>query len=213
VTRATLRAGALVRPLAFTAVVACHAARPAPSPASEATINCEPPRGSLPATATADGLAGSFRLHIVATTGPTPGRWVEGALSLAPVSDPAERSVVVMGTRDPTSAYALAGAAELDPASLGAASTGDLSSTDPAAPGVLVIERHPGNPGAGTEIILRLGAEANRRERLRYDGGYFALLVRGIGPRGFTGTWSSGSGSSSATGYFCAERVGEDTKG
>ena len=211
--RVPLSAGTLVGASALTAVVACHAPRPAPATVSEATVECEPPRGSLPATATADGLAGAFPLHNIATTGPTTGQWVEGALSLAPIADLAERSVVVMGTRDPTSAYALTGTADLDPASLGAASTGALSSSDPAAPGVLVIERHPGNPGAGTEIILRLGAEANRRERLRYDGGYFALLVRGIGPRGFTGTWSSGSGTSSATGYFCAERVSADTKG
>jgi hypothetical protein len=191
------------------AVAACHSARPGSAPAAGSSSSpCEPPRGALPPGVTAAGLAGEYRLHITATSGSSTGRWVEGTLRLAPVADPAAGAVVVMGVKDPTSAYALTGSGELDPATLGAVSTGSLATTDPEAPGVLVMERHPRDPGAGTEIILRLGSDANQRGRLRYDGGYFALMVRGIGPRGFTGTWSSGAGAaSSAGGYFCAERT------
>lgn len=189
------------------AVAACHSVRPGSTSVAGTASDCEPPRGSLPSEATAAGLAGEYRLHMTATEGPSTGRWVEGTLRLAAVADAAARAVVVMGVRDPTSQYALIGTSDLDPASLGAASTGALSATEPDAPGVLVMERHPGDPGAAAEIILRLGSEANRRERVRYDGGYFALMVRGIGPRGFTGTWSSGGGTSSASGYFCAERT------
>src|SRR5205814_10228561 len=117
------------------------------------------------------------------------------------------REVVVLGTRDTTSTVPLSGTTELDPSAVGAVRTGSLSAEDPEAPGVLVIDRRPARPDAATEIMLRLGAEANRRGVVRYDGGYFALSVRRITSEGFAGTWSSGGAGSRAEGYFCAERL------
>ena len=185
--------------------LACHSARPE---AQLVTDPCRPPTGTLPRTATAGGLAGEYRLHITATSGPSAGQWVEGGLRLRPVADSLARAVVVLGVRDTTTSHPLAGTTDLDPTALGAVRTGDLATDDDEAPGVLVIERHPAKPDAGAEIMLRLGADANRRGVLRYDGGFFALTVRSIGPRGFAGTWSSGAAGRGAEGYFCAERVG-----
>jgi len=55
-----------------------------------------------------------------------------------------------------------------------------------------MIERRarPGQPPM-TDIMLRLGSEANQRERQRVDGGYTALRVRHLAPTGFSGTWGS----------------------
>jgi hypothetical protein len=188
---------------AVLAGLACHPARPGAQPAADP---CRPPSGSLPSTATAEGLAGDYHLHATATTGATAGRWAEAALRLRPLADTA-RAVVVLGIRDTSSSFPLFGATDLDPAALGATRTGSLAAEDADAPGVLVIERHPPRPGASAEILLRLGADANRRGVVRYDGGYFALTVRTIGPGGFAGTWASGGAGHSAEGYFCAERL------
>ncbi len=111
-------------------------------------------------------------------------------------------------SEDTTTRYPLAGSTDLDPALVGGVGTGDNASTDPTAPGVLVIERHPGAAGAPASLMLRLGALANRRGLARFDGGYFALTVRRVDPDGFAGTWSSGTARQAAAGYFCAERTG-----
>jgi hypothetical protein len=184
--------------------MACHSAHPETQPM---TNPCAPPSGVLPSTATAAGLAGEYRLHITATSGSNAGKWVEGGLRLRPLEDSLARVVLVLGVRDTTTTYPLVGTTDLEPADLGAVRIGELSADDPDAPGVLVIERHPARADAGAEIMLRLGADANRRGVVRYDGGYFALTVRSIGPRGFAGTWASGVTGPAAEGYFCAERV------
>lgn len=186
-------------------VAACHQARPQADPAVKP---CQPSTGSLPRTASASGLAGDYRLYLTATSGPNAGRAADGALGLRPVMDSAAREIVVLGVRDTTSRAALSGTTDLDPSAVGATRTGSLTAESVDAPGVLVIERRPARADAGTEIMLRLGADANRRNVARYDGGYFALNVRTIEPDRFTGTWSSGSGVPSVQGYFCAERVG-----
>jgi hypothetical protein len=186
--------------------MACHSARQEGQLTNDP---CRPPTGVLPRSATASGLAGEYRLHLTATSGSSTGRSVEASLQLRPLADSVARAVVVLGVRDTTTTHPLAGTADLDPAAVGAVSTGDLRTESDEAPGVLVIERHPTKPDAGAEIVLRLGSDANRRGVVRYDGGYFALTVRGIGPRGFTGTWASGGGgpgTEGADGYFCAER-------
>jgi hypothetical protein len=114
----------------------------------------------------------------------------------------------LLGIRDTTTRYPVAGSADLDPAAIGATRTGDLGSLNPLAPGVLVIERHPPRADAPAEILLRLGAEANRRGVVRFDGGYFVLTIRRIADRGFAGSWASGTTGPGAEGYFCAERTG-----
>lgn len=191
--------------LLLAGALACHQAHPEAQPALNP---CRPTTGTLPRTATAGGLAGDYRLHLTATAGSSAGRAVDGTLRLRQVDDSVRREVVVLGVRDTTSSFPLSGTSDLDPTALGAVRTGSLAAVDPEAPGVLVIERRPQRMNAGTEIMLRLGADANRRGVVRYDGGYFALNVRSITAEGFAGTWSSGGAGMSAEGYFCAERLG-----
>jgi hypothetical protein len=191
--------------LLLAGTLACHPAHPEAQPA----VNpCRPTTATLPRSATATGLAGDYRLHLTATSGASAGRWMDGALRLQPVDNSTRREVVVLGVRDTTSSFPLSGTSDLDPTALGAVRTGSLAAEDPEAPGVLVIERRPPRVNAGTEIMLRLGADANRRGVVRYDGGYFALNVQSITAEGFAGTWSSGGAGIAAEGYFCAERLG-----
>jgi hypothetical protein len=185
--------------------IACHSARPG---ASAAADSCAAASGQLPPTATAEGLAGEYRLHLVTTAGRDSGASVPGRLELREQPDSLQQPPPMLGIRDTTTRYPLAGLAELDRDALGATNTGALASTDAAAPGVLLIERHPARPAAPAEIMLRLGADANRRGAVRYDGGYFALTVRRLDRAGFAGTWASGALGPSTAGYFCAERTG-----
>jgi hypothetical protein len=196
-------------------IAACHSARPEiqprdapPAGAQPAPGDCAPSTERLPSDATADGLAGEYRVRIVATGGVKKGAAQDARLLLQPVEDSLRRLSTVLGLRDSTTRLPLSGTIELDPSTLGAAHTGDLRSLDPLAPGVLVLERHPVRPDAPAEIMLRLGSDANRRGIVRYDGGYFALTVRRIGAAEFAGTWASGVGTEGAAGYFCAERAG-----
>jgi hypothetical protein len=144
----------------------------------------------------------------VPTAGPRSGEVVDAHLRLAPVADSLQEPPPLLGVQDTTTHYPLAGSTDLDPARVGGVSTGDNASTDPTAPGVLVIERHPDAANAPARVMLRLGALANRRGVTRFDGGYFALTVRRMDADGFAGTWASGAARQTASGYFCAERTG-----
>jgi hypothetical protein len=195
-------------------VAACHSTRPEIQPQdsrpadAQSRADCAPSTERLPSDATADGLAGEYRVRIVATAGVKKGATEAARLLLRPVEDSLRGPSTVLGLHDSTTRRPLSGTIEIDPAALGAARTGDLLSLDPLAPGVLVLERHPVRPDAPAEIMLRLGSDANRRGVVRYDGGYFALTVRRIGAAEFAGTWASGAATESAEGYFCAERAG-----
>jgi hypothetical protein len=200
------------RLLALLAIGACHAPAPAARPGAEpatkpAADSCAAPTGELPPSATAARLGGEYRLRLVTTAGARSGEAVDALLRLAPLADSLQVPAPMLGVQDTTTRYPLAGSTDLDPAIVGGVATGDNASTDPAAPGVLVIERHPVAAGA-PGIMLRLGALANRRGLARFDGGYFALTVRRIDADGFAGTWSSGTAREAAAGYFCAERTG-----
>jgi hypothetical protein len=197
------------RLVALLAVSACHSAPPAARPAARpAADTCATPTGDLPHSATGVGLGGQYRLRLVATAGPRSGEAVDAHLRLAPLADSLQVPPPMLGVRDTTTRYPLAGSTDLDPELVGGVRTGDNASVDPAAPGVLVIERRPGAAGGPASIMLRLGALANGRGLLRFDGGYFALTVRRVDADGFAGTWSSGTAREAAAGYFCAERSG-----
>jgi hypothetical protein len=144
----------------------------------------------------------------VPTAGPRSGRAVDAHLRLVPLADSLQVPPPMFGVQDTTTHYPLAGSTDLDPALVGGVSTGDNASTDPTAPGVLVIERHSGAADAPTSVMLRFGALANRRGVARFDGGYFALTVRRMNADSFAGTWSSGTARQAAAGYFCAVRTG-----
>jgi hypothetical protein len=162
----------------------------------------------LPASSSAAGLAGEYRLRLVATSGAKKGEATEGTLRLEPQPDALRYRTRPGGARDTTVRHPLYGAADVDLALIDAVSVGNTTSLDPMQPGVLVVERHAA-PGQAqlAEIILRLGSEANRRDRHRFDGGYTALRVRQVAPGWLTGSWASGVTRERAAGYFCATRV------
>lgn len=192
------------RLVALLAISACHSAPPAARPAAD---TCAAPTGELPHSATGAALGGEYRLRLVATAGPRSGAAVDARLQLAPLADSLQVSPPMLGVRDTTTRYPLAGSTDLAPELVGGVPTGDNASADPAAPGVLVIEQRP-SAGAPASLMLRLGALANRRGVVRFDGGYFALTIRRMDADGFAGTWSSGTARQAASGYFCAERTG-----
>ncbi|MYA32642.1 MAG: hypothetical protein F4164_11830 [Gemmatimonadales bacterium] len=103
----------------------------------------------------------------------------------------------------PGTVLPLFGTADIDVEAVGAVRVGDLSSADPAAPGVLVIE---GGGGRQPSILLRFGSDANRRDRVRFDGSFLVLEVRELGHNGFSGIWTSGVPGMETRGHFCAER-------
>lgn len=168
----------------------------------------------LPAASSAEGLAGAYRLRLVATSGAKKGAATEGTLRLDPLTDALRYRTRPGGTRDSTVLHPLYGSAYVDLAVVDAVSVGNTTSLDPMQPGVLVMERHaaPGQPPRA-EIMIRLGSDANRRDRQRFDGGYTALRVRQVAPGRITGSWSSGVTAERAAGYFCATAVsGTDEK-
>jgi hypothetical protein len=181
-------------------VIGCHhgAGQPDPAPCAAAAEWSGAP---LPA----DSLAGDYRLELTSDSGAAAA--VVGSLRLRAADPSLPPRPGPYGLPDTTHRYPLVGAAELDLGAVGAVAPGGTSSNDPAAPGVLVIER-PGNSPPGERILLRLGAEANRPEQLRFDGGYTVLRVREIDRGGFRGDWESGAPLPRAHGRFCASRAG-----
>jgi hypothetical protein len=190
---------------------ACSQRQPAPASGSTVTAPAEPctaASGNLPAGARADALQGRFRLRLLASNGPRAGDSTIADLELVPADDSLQFVSAAAGNRDTTARLPLIGWTTLDPTAVGGSETGALDSREPTSPGVLVIERHTSRPDAPIEIMLRLGADANRRDEVRFEGGYFALTVRRIDDGGFAGSWASGTGDPrSTTGYFCATRA------
>ena len=154
---------------------------------------CVPVEHSLVATSTLASMAGTYSLTLM--SGAEMPVSAEGRLTLAEV--PA--ALREMGG----AATPLAGSTDVDVQAVGALRMGDLGSTDPNAPGVLVIETAP------TNILLRLGSESNRRDEASFDGGYTILTVHRIANGGFDGNWRSGSRDGTTRGYFCARPTGE----
>ncbi|MEP6687753.1 MAG: hypothetical protein ABJC36_05345 [Gemmatimonadales bacterium] len=212
--RARQLVGPAILSAAFTsAVVAgvalaggCRSAQSAPAPVVD--DSCAAGGAALTPRTDARTLAGTYELDLVAATGARAGATAKGHLVLHVIDDSAMAPVHVFGRPDSSLRHPLAGTLELDPASIGAVATGDLGSSDRSAPGALVIERRPATPEAPIAITIRLGAEANRGGPARFDGGYFALTVRRLGPGGFAGTWvSGGAAGEEGGGSFCARRT------
>lgn len=175
----------------------CAGRGPAP-----AAVPCGPAEGELAAGARAEPLEGEFRLTLVAVSGARAGSSAAGMLRLhafgtRPAPVPAAPGVL----------HPLFGATDVRLADVGAAAHGDATRGDPAAPGVLVIEWQRPGPPVRNEITLRLGADANHGDQVRFDGAHMALFVTSLSPERFTGRWRSGGGDQQAEGYFCAERA------
>jgi hypothetical protein len=179
---------------------ACRAQPSAADPRS-----CGPTSATLPGDASADELAGAYRLQLVATTGDKAGTTISGSLRLTPYEAAQRHRSLPDGRVDSSSAYVLHGMTDLTLSEIGA-EAGDLTSSDPRRPGVLVISTGPKRRGP-PRVLLRLGAEANQRDLLRFDGAYTVLRVREISADGFSGEWESGAPLPKAGGHFCAVRA------
>lgn len=188
--------------LGMALVVGCRA-----RPAEAGPQSCAPVTSSLPADAPADALAGRYRLQLVASSGANKGGTAGGELQLLPYDSSERQRTLSSGVRDTVNSYPLYGSTDMNLEAVGAVA-GDLGSVDPSRPGVLVIRIAPRSDTAGARVILRLGAEANRQDLVRFDGGYTVLRVREITGDGFAGDWESGAPMPQAGGHFCAVRVG-----
>ena len=171
---------------------------------------CSPVETRLDATASAEGLAGQYRLTLAATIGDREGQVVNGQLWLREQ----ERALkqMPMGGQDPdlNVSMPLIGATDANVDQVGALRLGDLMSLDPEQPGVAVIEQHGrAEESDFARIILRLGSAANRRDVQAFDGGFTALYVHWLSADGFGGTWASGLVGRESQGYFCALKVNE----
>ncbi len=166
---------------------------------------CVPPSGELAAAATLDGWAGEYTLTMAGGAEGDAAASAQGTLILHQQSADLRQFSGSDGSAIPGVVAPFFGTTDVGVEAVGALRVGDLSSTDPAAPGVLVIESETAQ---GPSILLRFGSDANRRDMVRFDGGYTVLEVREIGDDGFSGTWTSGARGREAGGYFCAERGG-----
>lgn len=161
------------------------------------SVGCIPPPPALGEPGTLVGMDGGYALTMVVPDADGSARSAEGTLTLIPqVEDLLEMSSV----RTP-----LYGSTDIDVAAVGALPVGILESDDPLAPGVLVME-------SSTEgvppVRLRFGSDANRRDLVRFDGGYTLLTVTEISSDGFAGLWRSGVGGTLTDGHFCARLRG-----
>ena len=162
---------------------------------------CVRPEGALAADASLEGRVGDYLLTMVEEVDDTPRRTVEGSLVLLPQVESYRQFEGSAGGPIPGVTSPLFGSTEVNVEAVGAVRVGSLSSQDPASPGVLVIESET---GTSPSILLRLGSDANRRDLVRFDGGYAVLTVVEIMAESFSGTWSSGARGPDSEGFFCA---------
>jgi hypothetical protein len=168
---------------------------------------CASVADELPAESSMEDIAGEYRLRLVATSGAKVGSSVDGTLRLRPNVGELRYRMRMAGSLDSSVVHPLYGTADLNLKAVDAVQVGTIASTDPAAPGVLVIQRHErAGQVPRAEITLRLGSEANRRDRHRIEGGYTSLRVRQVSPTKFAGNWASGVVRERSAGYFCAVR-------
>lgn len=173
---------------AFLADVSGHAGTPVSH-----VDSCDPKTATLGEAATLAGAHGRYRLVLVARTGD----WRASGDLVLEVSPPGRE---VLGS----ASTPLHGSTDIDLRAVGAHRIGDAASSDPDAPGVLVLE----SERRGTrQILLRLGSDANRVDQRLYDGGHTVLRVQQIDADGFAGTWESRARSAITGGFFCATRL------
>lgn len=168
---------------------------------------CRPVASPLAPGATAAEIAGEYRLVLVADSASSHPERVTGTLRLEPYEGVLRQRTRLDGSLDSTTIYAAFGSTDIDLSAVGAAEVGSTQSEDPVSPGVVVLERRTvSGKEPATNILLRLGSEANRRDRQRFDGGYTALYVRSISADQFAGDWASAVAGPSVKGHFCAMR-------
>jgi hypothetical protein len=169
---------------------------------------CSPQDGPLAADASFDARAGEYRVILVATSGDSAGREVSGSLWLEPNDSTARQFARPGGDPDPTVIVPLFGWTDVPVLGVAALELGDLSSREPASPGVLLLEQRL-RPTGPPDITVRLGSIANNRGVAPFDGGYTALRVGWLDESGgFGGSWASGVRNEQAGGHFCVVPAG-----
>lgn len=155
-----------------------------------------------------EGLAGVYELTMTASTGDRAGRSVTGRLELRASADERRTMRDIDGSEAPDVEVPYFGATDVPLDSVGAMRLGETWLFDERAPGVLFLSRVDGTSGSVVSATVRLGAQANDRDRVRFDGGYTVLRVLHRVGGDFFGHWESGVTSVQAGGHFCAFRVG-----
>jgi hypothetical protein len=148
---------------------------------------CSAVDSSARQTYSPEQIAGDYRLTLVATSGRRSGQSVSGSLRVGPRF----------------------GRASIALDSVGAVAAGDIGSSDPSRPGVLVLAG-PNQTGAAGKAMLRFGADANDASARRFDGAHMVLVVDTLSTTVMAGRWRSGGtgvGNDSASGFFCAARA------
>ena len=156
---------------------------------------CLPSSDSLHPNVTLSDRAGQYRLTLVEVVNGTDVRSAQGTLTLRQQPSGLDS----LGS----AATPLYGFTDTNLRAVGAYEVGDPDSEDPQAPGVLILES---DSDGARRILLRLGADANRRDDMLFDGAYTVLEVHEIAADGFAGNWRSGLRLSLTEGYFCARK-------
>lgn len=176
-------------------VVTSDRPRPAAAPA------CRVADGALEAGEALPPDGGAYRLVLFRSDAAVRPAWVAGRLELS--SRPPELQRLDVGQEAWT--VPLQGIAQVEIERVGAYRAGALDSTDPAAPGVLVLRSGDEPP----TVLIRLGSAVNRTDRTAFDEAFTVLTVRRIEDAGFAGSWRSGRFGDEVRGYFCATAVSE----
>lgn len=163
--------------------------------------------GAAGDTVPVEALAGRWAIALSATEGPETGSETRGGLWLAAYGEEAPMAALA----DSVTSVPLYGAADLDLGAVGALELGGTSSRNPDHPGVLVFLRRDGEggegpAGGGARLLMRLGEDANRADRVRFDGGFTVLRVEAWDRSRLEGRWESGVRGPETAGRFCAVR-------
>ena len=156
---------------------------------------CIPTSAHLHPNVTLSDRAGQYRLTLIEVVNGTDARSAQGTLTLRQQPSGLDS----LGS----AATPLYGFTDVNLRAVGAYEVGDPDSEDPQAPGVLILES---DRDGARRILLRFGADANRRDDMLFDGAYTVLEVREIAADGFAGAWRSGLRLSLTEGYFCARK-------
>ena len=129
-----------------------------------------------------------------------------GVLELLP-RDSASAILYTIGRRPhPHLTEPYLGSTTVDLGAIGAFVPGSVSSTDSAAPGVVVRVWTDTNV---PQVQLLFGSQGNRRDIFTLDGAYMAGDILESTAIGLRGSWLSSIGHTTpgASGYFCARRI------
>ena len=185
----TFRAGLL----ASAALVGCGGPSSEGLRTADVITSCASVGAPLSEQETMAYMAGRYRLVMIRDNGRDQ---VIGILDL-------ERTPEAYRDRGPSFAT-LSGTANINLSTVGAQEMRGIDSTDPAAPGVLVLESEG---SAGLSIVMRFGSDANQRGETPFDAAYMALDIQVVEGDRFAGDWRSGVAAERVEGYFCAQRI------